>query len=124
MSAPALQAVGAAPHVLSVRRPLVTPTADPRRLVRVMRSRIARRITALGAVLVLLCLVQVWLRLQVVDVGYQLSAARSMLDRLDHEHRQLRAEIATLQDAGSLANAARAKAGLVEPQKGQVIELR
>jgi cell division protein FtsB len=124
MSAPALRAVGAAPRVLSVRRPLVTPTADPRRLVRVMRSRIARRITALGAVLVLLCLVQVWLRLQVVDVGYQLSAARSMLDRLDHEHRQLRAEIATLQDAASLANAARAKAGLVAPQKGQVIELR
>jgi cell division protein FtsB len=124
MSAPALRAVGAAPRVLSVRRPLVTPTADPRRLVRVMRSRIARRITALGAVLVLLCLVQVWLRLQVVDVGYQLSAARSMLDRLDHEHRQLRAEIATLQDAVSLANAARAKAGLVAPQKGQVIELR
>jgi len=89
-----------------------------------MRSRIARRITGLGIVLVLLCLVQVWLRLQVVDVGYQLSAARSMLDRLDHEHRQLRAEIATLQDASSLADAARAKVGLVEPQKGQVIELR
>ena len=124
MSAPALRAVAAAPRILSIRRPLVTPTADPRRLVRVMRSRISRRITFLGGVLVLLCLVQVWLRLQVVDVGYQLSAARSMLERLDHEHRQLRAEIATLQDATSLADAARAKAGLVEPQKGQVIELR
>ena len=54
-----------------------------------MRSRISRRIAFLGGVLVLLCLVQVWLRLQVVDVGYQLSAARSMLERLDHEHRQL-----------------------------------
>jgi cell division protein FtsL len=124
MSAPALRAVTAAPHVLSIRRPLVRPAGDPRRLVAMMRSRIARRIAALGAVLVLLCLVQVWLRLQVVDVGYQLSAARSMLDRLDHEHRQLRAEIATLQDAASLADAARAKLGLVEPQKGQVIELR
>jgi cell division protein FtsB len=124
MSAPALRAVAAVPRVLSVRRPLVTPTADPRRLVRAVRSRISRRITFLGGVLVLLCLVQVWLRLQVVDVGYQLSAARSMLERLDHEHRQLRAEIATLQDAASLADAARAKAGLVEPQKGQVIELR
>jgi cell division protein FtsB len=124
MSAPALRAVAAAPRILSIRRPLVTPTADPRRLVRVMRSRISRRIAFLGGVLVLLCLVQVWLRLQVVDVGYQLSAARSMLERLDHEHRQLRAEIATLQDATSLADAARAKAGLVEPQKGQVIELR
>ena len=124
MSAPALRAVAAAPRILSIRRPLVTPTADPRRLVRVMRSRISRRIAFLGGVLVLLCLVQVWLRLQVVDVGYQLSAARSMLERLDHEHRQLRAEIATLQDATSLADAARAKVGLVEPQKGQVIELR
>jgi cell division protein FtsB len=124
MSAPALRAVAAVPRVLSVRRPLVTPAADPRRLVRAVRSRISRRITFLGGVLVLLCLVQVWLRLQVVDVGYQLSAARSMLERLDHEHRQLRAEIATLQDAASLADAARAKAGLVEPQKGQVIELR
>ena len=124
MSAPALRVLSAAPRILSVRRPLVRPSADPRRLVRVMRSRIARRITGLGIVLVLLCLVQVWLRLQVVDVGYQLSAARSMLDRLDHEHRQLRAEIATLQDAASLAEAARAKVGLVEPQKGQVIELR
>jgi cell division protein FtsB len=124
MSAPALRAIAAAPRILSIRRPLVTPTADPRRLVRVMRSRISRRIAFLGGVLVLLCLVQVWLRLQVVDVGYQLSAARSMLERLDHEHRQLRAEIATLQDATSLADAARAKAGLVEPQKGQVIELR
>jgi cell division protein FtsB len=124
MSAPALRAVAAVPRILSIRRPLVTPTADPRRLVRVMRSRISRRIAFLGGVLVLLCLVQVWLRLQVVDVGYQLSAARSMLERLDHEHRQLRAEIATLQDAASLADAARVKAGLVEPQKGQVIELR
>ena len=124
MSAPALRAIAAAPRILSIRRPLVSPTADPRRLVRVMRSRISRRIAFLGGVLVLLCLVQVWLRLQVVDVGYQLSAARSMLERLDHEHRQLRAEIATLQDATSLADAARAKAGLVEAQKGQVIELR
>lgn len=124
MSAPALRALAAAPRVLSVRRPLVRPAGDPRRLVRMMRSRISRRVAALGGILLLLCLVQVWLRLQVVDVGYQLSAARSMLDRLDHEHRQLRAEIATLQDATSLADAARAKAGLVEPRKGQVIELR
>lgn len=119
MSAPALRAPS-----LSVRRPLVRPASDPRRLVRVMRSRIARRITVLGAVLVLLCLVQVWLRLQVVDFGYQLSAARKLSQRLDHEHRQLRAELATLQDAAALSDAARGKLGLVEPHKGQVIELR
>lgn len=119
MSAPALRAPS-----LAVRRPLVRPAGDERRLVRVMRSRLARRIAALGAMLVLLCLVQVWLRLQVVDVGYQLSAGRKLLQRLDHEQRQLRAELATLQDAAALSEAARDKLGLVEPQKGQVIELR
>jgi cell division protein FtsL len=119
VSAPALRAPS-----LSVRRPLVPPASDTRGLVRVMRSRVARRVGVLGVILVLLCLVQVWLRLQVVDVGYELSAARKLLQRLDHEQRQLRAELATLQDAGALAEAARDKLGLVEPQKGQVIELR
>jgi cell division protein FtsL len=119
MSAPALRAPS-----LSVRRPLVTPATDRRRLVRVIRSRVSRRIAVLGAVLVLLCLVQVWLRLQVIDVGYQLSAARMLSQRLDHENRQLRAELATLQDAAALADAARGKLGLVEPKTGQVIELR
>ena len=122
MSAPALRAPS--PRMLSVRRPLVRPAADPRTLIRVVRSRIARRIAALGMVLVVLCLAQVWLRLQVVDVGYELSAARKLLQRLDHEERALRAELAILQDAAALADAARAKAGLVEPRPGQVVEIR
>jgi cell division protein FtsB len=124
MSAPALRAPLPGGRVLSVRRPLVRPDGDPRPLLRVMRSRFARRVAVLGAVLVLLCLVQVWLRLQVVDIGYELSAARKLLQRLDHEHRQLRAELATLQDARALAEAAQAKLGLVEPRPGQVVELR
>jgi len=90
----------------------------------VIRSRIARRIAALGLVLVALCLAQVWLRLQVVNVGYELSAARKLLTRLDHEERALRAELAILQDASALAEAARTKAGLVEPRPGQVVEIR
>jgi len=124
MSAPALRAPVATPRMMAVRRPLVRPATDPRRLMRVVRSRFARRIAALGALLVILCLAQVWVQLQVVDIGYQLSAARSMLERLDHEHRQLRAELATFQDTAALTEAARSKLGLVEPQKGQVIELR
>ena len=122
MSAPALRAPS--PRMLSVRRPLVRPADDPRSLTRVMRSRIARRIAALGLVLVALCLAQVWLRLQVVNVGYELSAARKLLQRLDHEERALRAELAILQDASALAEAARTKAGLVEPRPGQVVEIR
>lgn len=122
MSAPALRAP--TPRILAVRRPLVRPIDDPRPLVGVVRSRMTRRIAALGMVLVVLCLAQVWLRLQVVNVGYELSAARKLLQRLDHEERELRAELAILQDASALAEAARLKAGLVEPRPGQVVELR
>jgi cell division protein FtsL len=123
MSAPLAHATSPQ-RTLAIRRPLVRPTTDPRRLVRAMRGRLTRRVTVFGAVLLLLCLLQVWLRLQVVDIGYQLSAARKMEERLDHERRQLRAELATLQDAAALADAARAKIGLAEPQKGQVVDLR
>jgi cell division protein FtsB len=123
MNAPLAHATGA-PHTLAVRRPLVRPATDPRRLMQAMRGRLTRRVTALGAILLLLCLLQVWLRLQVVDIGYQLSAARKMEERLDHERRQLRAELATLQDTAALADAARARIGLAEPQKGQVVDLR
>lgn len=119
MSAPALRVP--TPRILAVRRPLVRPSDAPRRLV---RSRMTRRIAALGMVLVVLCLAQVWLRLQVVNVGYELSAARKLLQRLDHEERELRAELAILQDASALADAARLKVGLVEPRPGQVVELR
>ena len=123
MNAPLAHATGA-PRTLAIRRPLVRPTTDPRRLMRAMRSRLTRRVTAFGAILLLLCLLQVWLRLQVVDIGYQLSAARKMEERLDHERRQLRAELATLQDTAALADAARTRIGLGEPQKGQVVDLR
>ena len=123
MNAPLADATGSQ-RTLAIRRPLVRPPTDPRRLMRAMRGRLTRRVTALGAILLLLCLLQVWLRLQVVDIGYQLSAARKMEERLDHERRQLRAELAKLQDAAALAEAARTKLGLAEPQKGQVVDLR
>ena len=123
MNTPLAHVTGAQ-HTLAIRRQLVRPTTDPRRLMRAMRGRVTRRVTVFGAILLLLCLLQVWLRLQVVDIGYQLSAARKMEERLDHERRQLRAELAKLQDAAAVADAARTKLGLAEPQKGQVVDLR
>ena len=69
---------GAGPRVLTVRRPLVRPTADAKRLLRVVRGVLVRRALIVGGVLTVLCMIQVWLRLQVVHVGYELSAARDM----------------------------------------------
>jgi hypothetical protein len=111
-------------RVLTVRRPLVRPTAHPRRLLRAMRGRVVRRALALGAVLVALCLLQVWLRLQVTHLGYELSAARDMQLRLVHEQRELEVELATLRDPGRLGDLAHRRLGMTEPGKGQVVTLR
>jgi cell division protein FtsL len=111
-------------RTLTVRRPLVAPELDRRRLLQAMRRWLVRRTIALGLVLVGLCMVQVWVRLQVVDVGYQLSAARQMQERLEQQHRELEVELAMLRDRAHLAELATKRLGMHEPDKGQVIELR
>ncbi len=125
MSATAAHAAARRPaRTLTVRRPLVVPDIDRRRLVQLMRRWLVRRTIALGLVLVALCMVQVWLRLQVVDIGYQLSAARQMQDRLEQQRRELEVELAMLRDRGHLAALAQKRLGMHEPDKGQVVELR
>jgi cell division protein FtsL len=110
-------------RVLTVRRPLILPRDGGHRLLRVVRGWLVRRVLVMGAVLVLLCMVQVWLRLQVMHVGYDLSAARKVQLRLEHEQRELDVELATLRDPGRLEDIARKRLGMTDPAKGQVVVL-
>ena len=111
-------------RTLTVRRPLVSPEIDRRRIIQAMRRWLVRRTIALGLVLVALCMVQVWLRLQVTDIGYQLSAARQMQARLEQQRRELEVELAMLRDRSHLAELAVKRLGMRDPDKGQVVELR
>ena len=111
-------------HTLTVRRPLVAPQLDRRRFVQAMRRWLVRRTLALMLVLLGLCIVQVWLRLQVVDVGYQLSAARQMQQRLEQQRRELEVELAMLRDRTHLGELATKRLGMRDPEKGQVVDLR
>lgn len=120
MSPPA----GAASRVLTVRRPLLGSSGSPRSLLRVVRAWRVRRLLVLGGVLVFLCMLQVWLRLQVMHMGYELSAARRMQLRLGHEQRELEVELATLRDPGRLGDVARRRLGMTDPSKRQVVTLR
>ena len=108
---------------LTVRRSLVRSSAEGT-LLRAMRVWLVRRVLFLGAVLVVLCLFQVWIGLQIDHLGYDLSLARQMELRLEHEQRELEVELATLRDAGRLSDVARRRLGMVEPSKGQVVTLR
>ena len=120
----AVRTTATRPPVLQVRRPLVRPTGDPRRLLRLGRSAFVRRVLLLLAALVTLGLLQVWVQLRIVDLGYQLADTQGMLKRYDQEHRELQAELAMRRDAATLTAEAQRRLGLVPPLKGQVIELR
>jgi cell division protein FtsL len=111
-------------RTLTVRRPLVAPEMDRRRIVQAMRRWLVRRTILLGLVLVGFCMAQVWVRLQVTDLGYQLSAARQMQQRLEQQRRELEVELAMLRDRSHLGELAQKRLGLREPDKGQVVELR
>ena len=78
---------------------------------------------ALGFCLFILGLVHVWLRLQVVHMGYVLSATTKLQGRLEQENRELKVELASLTSPDRLEAMARRRLGLMPPEKGQVIVL-
>lgn len=65
----------------------------------------------------------VWLRLKVVDLGYQLLTTRQLIARLAQEEHELTIEVATLDAPGRLEEIARARLGMARPEKGQEVAL-
>ena len=65
----------------------------------------------------------VWLRLQVVQMGYVLSTTSKLQSRLEQENRELKIELATMISPDRLESLARRRLGLRQPEKGQVIVL-
>ena len=77
----------------------------------------------LGVGLIGVVLAHVWLRLQVVRMGYVLSTTSKLQTRLEQENRELKFELATLNSPERIEALARQRLGLVTPEKGQVIVL-
>lgn len=77
----------------------------------------------LGLVLIAAVLAHVWLRLQVVRMGYVLSTTSKLQARLEQENRELKVELATLTSPDRLEALARQRLGLTAPEKDQVIIL-
>ncbi|HXG50100.1 MAG TPA: cell division protein FtsL, partial [candidate division Zixibacteria bacterium] len=75
------------------------------------------------AAIVALTLGHVWLRLQVVHMGYVLSTTAKLQSQLERENRELKVELATLTSPERLEAMARQRLGLEPPEKGQVIVL-
>lgn len=107
-------------------------STKPRRIIGAKRehaepARGKRRRVVIVALLVLgligAVLVHVWLRLQVVRMGYVLSTTSKLQARLEQENRELKVELATMTSPDRLEALARQRLGLVPPEKGQVVVL-
>lgn len=93
------------------------------RLTSRQRRQIFIRVLFLSLCLLGLALSHVWLRLQVVRLGYVLSTASRLKDQLEQENRELKVELATLTAPGRLEEMARLRLGLKEPGKDQLVIL-
>jgi cell division protein FtsL len=68
-------------------------------------------------------LAHVWTRLQVVEIGYTLSATRQVVRELEEEHQRLETEWTALTSPARLAQMAHHRLDLKRPLAGQVIVL-
>lgn len=91
------------------------PRAGERRLTAAI---VAGTLMMVGVALLL-----VWVRLQAVNTGYQLSAARHLAHRLEQEQRELELEIATLTSPRRLEVLARERLGMGPPSAGQIVSV-
>lgn len=95
----------------------------PGRGARGARRRQIFGLALLSIVLIALVWLHVWLRLQVVHMGYVLSTTSKLQGRLEQENRELKIELATMTSPERLESLARRRLQLGQSEKGQVIVL-
>ena len=100
-----------------------TKRVGTQRIDRAGRRRNMLAVGGLALGFVGVVLMHVWLRLQVVQVGYVLSTTSKLQSRLEQENRELKVELATLISPERLEALARKRLGMVPAEKGQVIVL-
>lgn len=106
-----------------IQAPRVSKRVRADRVSRKRRWRHNLGVALLALALVGVALSHVWLRLQVVHMGYVLSTTSKLQSQLEQEQRELKVELATLTSPDRLEAMARRRLGLASPEKGQVIVL-
>lgn len=72
---------------------------------------------------VIIALAYVWVRLQVVEAGYELSATRQLVERLEAEGRELAVRAAAAAAPARLESMARTRLAMRPPQRGEEANL-
>lgn len=105
---------------LVLRRASTGPGAE---IGRAARARATRINLLAGVVVVAAMLLHVWTGLTVGRLGYELSRARDLTQRLDRQLNELTLENSGMMKPDLLAEEARRRLGLDWPQSGQIVDL-
>jgi cell division protein FtsL len=100
-----------------------TPVSASRARQRPADRRVVLAVVLGVSMVVGVALLLVWVRLQAVHTGYQLSAARHLVHKLEQEQRELELEIATLTSPRRLETLARERLGMGPPAPGQIVSV-
>lgn len=108
-------ASGLIPVVQAIRhQPIATKTASERR-------RYIRHIATLLAMAIIFSLLYVWVRIQVIEMGYELSRIRKETADLNEQKNRLKAEVETLKAPSRLEPFAKEKFGMRFPQSNEIV---
>ncbi|MFH1874271.1 MAG: cell division protein FtsL [Pseudomonadota bacterium] len=86
-----------------------------------LRNRKVRFFSAIMLVVIVLALVYVWTRIQVVQLGYDVSGLTSEVKELNQQKSILQAEVAKLRSPARLDEIARTKLGMRLPFGDEII---
>lgn len=123
LSQPRLVARGPLPAAPAVRRRHRSAANPGAARDRVARARAMRINLVCGAIMMAAMLLQVWTGLTVGKLGYELSRAHDLTQRLDRQLNELALENSGMLNPATLAQDAHKRLGLERPQLGQIVEL-
>lgn len=123
LSQPRLVARGPLPTTAAVR-PRHRSAANPGAARdRIARARAMRINLFCGGIMLAAMLLHVWTGLTVGKLGYDLSRAHDLTQRLDRQLNELTYENSGILKPDALAQEAQKRLGLERPQLGQIVEL-
>lgn len=110
----------ATPVVRARHRSAANPGAARERAARAHAMRVN---LVCGAIMIGAMLLQVWTGLSVGKLGYELSRAHDLTQRLDRQLNELALQNSSFLKPDALAEEAHKRLGLERPQLGQIVEL-
>jgi cell division protein FtsL len=114
-------AVSSSASTGGMRRPAAVAGVE---VGRTERARATRLNLVAGVIVLSAMLLHVWTGLKVGTLGYELSHARDLGQRLDRQLNELTLEHSSMMKPDVLAEEARRRLGLDWPQSGQIVALR